>query len=242
MCTETLTFRKRTSDQFVSSEGEISPSSSTSHIGIGQFTAKNTSPGTILQKHSSIDACKCLIADAGLESFIRLVVEPLDLTLPNSVRFNMNGNGRMQSWEDVYLAESVYTKCLGISKRIYQMHSYTHISSRRLAYYILEEHNERSTSFLPAFDFYVLVFCYYNEDNQVTEVDVQYDQLSFFLHCMGLAQIHAWCVETVITPIAVVWAKTYIRSGLVNPFTFMLQLILFPMIVMYCLGFLPSIV
>jgi hypothetical protein len=107
MCTETLTFRKRTSSDQLSSAGKISPSLSTSHIGIGHFTAKNTSPGTILQKHSSIDACKCLVADAGLESFIRLVVEPLDLSLPNSVRFNMNGNGRMTSWDDVYLVHQI---------------------------------------------------------------------------------------------------------------------------------------
>eukprot|EP00573_Skeletonema_grethae_P005908 CAMPEP_0201697692 /NCGR_PEP_ID=MMETSP0578-20130828/12456_1 /ASSEMBLY_ACC=CAM_ASM_000663 /TAXON_ID=267565 /ORGANISM="Skeletonema grethea, Strain CCMP 1804" /LENGTH=238 /DNA_ID=CAMNT_0048183933 /DNA_START=82 /DNA_END=798 /DNA_ORIENTATION=+ len=235
MCiSQTQELRKRSSVSDASTTGHRLESSS-SHSTIGQFTAKTTSPKRILEKHESIDARKCLVAQAGLENFIQSITEPLDLTLPNAVRFNMNGNGRMQTWEDVYMAERVYTQCLGISKRIYQMHAFTHEPDRKLAYFILEEHNERSLPFLPGFDFYVLVFTYYNDRNEVTAVDVQYDQLSFFLHCVGLAQMHAWFMERVVTPFAIVWAKAYNMSGLVNPFTFLLQLILFPVLLMYYL-------
>ena len=136
------------------------------------------------------------------------------------------------------MAERVYTQCLGISKRIYQMHAFTHEPQRGLAYFILEEHNERSLPLLPGFDFHVLVFCYYNEKNEVTAVDVQYDQLSFFLHCVGLAKVHALFVEFVLTPLAIVWAKAYCKTCLVNPFTFLLQLILFPVLFMYYWGIL----
>lgn len=173
------------------------------------------------------------MAHVGLENFIRNIVHPLDLRLPEKVDFNMNGQGRLRRWEDVYLAERVYTQCLGISKRIYQTHSYTHEPDRKMAYFILEEHNERSVSFLPGFTFYVLVFTYYDDEKNVTRVDVQYDQLSFFLHCIGLAQAHAWLVENVITPVAVVWAKAYHATGLVNPFTFLLQLLIVPLALVY---------
>lgn len=175
------------------------------------------------------------MAQVGLENFIRSIVAPLNLKLPDAVRFNMNGAGRLQSWEDVYLAERVYTRCLGISKRIYQTHSYTHEPDKKLAYFILEEHNERSMSFLPGFDFYVLVFTYYDDANNVTAVDVQYDQVSFFLHCMGVVQAQAWFMERVVTPVVLVWAKAYNASGLVNPFTFMLQLMIGPLALVYWL-------
>lgn len=197
---------------------------------VGNFTSATISPEHVLDKHGRIDAQKCLVAHVGLENFIRSIVRPLDLRLPDEVKFNMNGQGRMQSWEDVYLAERVYTRCLGISKRIYQTHSYTHEPERKLAYFVLEERNERSLSFLPTFDFYVLVFTYYDEAKNVTRVDVQYDQMSFFLHCMGLAQGHAWMVERVITPVAVAWARAYHASGLVNPFTFLFQLMIVPLL------------
>lgn len=202
---------------------------------IGHFTSSHTSPEKIIHKHDKIDAQKCLVAHVGLESFIRNIVRPLDLLLPDQVKFNMNGQGRIQSWEDVFLAERVYTRCLGISKRIYQTHAFTHEPDRKLAYFILEEHNERSLSFLPGFDFYVLVFTYYDDSKNVTRVDVQYDQMSFFLHCMGLAQAHAWFVESVITPIALIWARAYHASGLVNPFTFLLQLMIVPLVLAYLL-------
>ena len=100
---------------------------------VGEFTAKTTSPKLIQQKHEIIDARKYLVAQAGLENFIRSIVEALELKLPNTVRFNMNGQGVMQTWEDVYMAERVYTQCLGISKRIYQTHSYTHEPEKKLA-------------------------------------------------------------------------------------------------------------
>ncbi|KAL3779576.1 hypothetical protein HJC23_005088 [Cyclotella cryptica] len=115
---------------------------------VGQFTSTSSfTPKSILSKHRQIDSQKCLVAQVGLENFIRAVVRPLNLNLPDRVKFNMNGQGRLQSWEDVFLAERVYTKCLGISKRIYQTHSYTHEPEKRLAYFILEEYNERSVWF-----------------------------------------------------------------------------------------------
>lgn len=195
---------------------------------IGHFTSKVTSPEQIVNKHNKIDARKCLVAHVGLESFIRNIVLSLDLALPDKVKFNMNGQGRMQSWETVYMAERVYTRCLGISKRIYQTHAFTHEPDRKLVYFILEEHNERSLSFLPGFDFFVLVFCHYDESKNVTRVEVQYDQTSFFLHCMGLEQAQAWFMEKVVTPLVMVWARAFYASGLANPFTFLLQLMIVP--------------
>ncbi|KAL7450267.1 hypothetical protein ACHAWC_002219 [Mediolabrus comicus] len=235
MCSESQALRKRT-------QQKSAPDVSTKDVKrlqpfaknpVGLFTSKVTSPTIIRQKHNNIDARKYLVAQAGLENFIRSIVAALNLTLPNTVRFNMNGQGRMETWEDVYMAERVYTQCLGISKRIYQTHAYIHEPDKKLAYFILEEHNERTSALLPGFDFHVLVFCYYNEKREVTAVDVQYDQLSFFLHCMGLAQMHAWFVERVVTPVAITWSRAFAATGLVNPFTFMLQLILFPVLLLY---------
>jgi len=191
---------------------------------IGSFTAKSTSPELILDKHSKLDAQKYLIAQVGLENFIHSISQVLDLKLPDNVKFNMNGQGIFQSWEDVYMGERVYTRCLGISKRIYQTHAYTHETERSFAYFILEEHNERSHWLLPGFDFYVLVFTHYDVHKNVTKVDVQYDQMSFYLHCLGLAQAHAWLVGKV-TPIILVWAKFFYATGLVNPLTFLLNLL-----------------
>ncbi|KAL7539959.1 hypothetical protein ACHAWF_006555, partial [Thalassiosira exigua] len=202
---------------------------------VGNFTAATTSPERILLKHDKIEAQKCLVAHVGLENFIRNIVRPLDLQLPDEVTFNMNGQGIMRSWEDVYLAERVYTRCLGISKRIYQAHAYTHEPDRKLAYFILEEHNERSVPFLPGFDFYVLVFTYYDDRKNVTRVDVQYDQTSFFLHCLGIAQAHAWFMQNAITPFVLLWAKAYHASGLVNPVTFLMQLMIVPLALLYWL-------
>lgn len=200
---------------------------------VGHFASKVTSPERILRKHDGIDARKCLVAHAGLENFIRSIVEPLELNLPDEVSFDMNGCGRMRRWEDVYLAERVYTRCLGISKRIYQTHAFTHEPERKLAYFILEEHNERSSRFLPGFDFYVLVFTHYDDERNVTKVEVQYDQLSFFLHCLGAAQAHAWLVENVITPVALIWARAFYASGLAGPFAFLVQLAILPLALIY---------
>lgn len=242
MCMSTCTLAKAKRSRPNDSAPNLSPSALShknlqpySKSPIGNFTAKTTSPELILKKHTKIDAQKSLVAQVGLENFIRSIVRPLDLALPDKVKFNMNGQGRMQSWEDVYLAERVYTRCLGISKRIYQTHAFTHEPDNQLAYFILEEHNERSMRFLPGFDFHVLVFTHYDDQRNVTAVDVQYDQMSFFLHCMGLAQFHAWTMETVVTPIVMVWARAYHASGLVNPFTFLLQLIFGPIALVYWL-------
>mmetsp|Transcript_29168 Transcript_29168/g.62024 ORF Transcript_29168/g.62024 Transcript_29168/m.62024 type:complete len:242 (-) Transcript_29168:169-894(-) len=238
MCKNTCTLTKRSRPH--ESAPDLSPTVKKNlqpytKSPIGHFTAKSTSPEKILDKHKRIDAQKTLVAQVGLENFIRSIVNPLDLQLPDRVKFNMNGQGRLQSWDDVYLAEQVYTRCLGISKRIYQTHAFTHEPDKKLAYFILEEHNERSLSFLPGFDFYVLVFTYYDDQKNVTRVDVQYDQMSFFLHCLGLAQLHAWFLESVITPLVLVWARTYHASGLVNPFTFLLQLMIVPLALVYWL-------
>lgn len=231
MSTETNGLRKRSQNGSTKGVKQLQPYAKRP---VGDFSAKTTSPKLIIQKHDKIDACKYLVAQVGLENFIRSIVAALDLKLPNAVRFNMNGQAVMHTWEDVYMAEKTYTQCLGISKRVYQSHAYTHEPEKRMTYFVLEEHNERSSWILPGFDFYVLVFCYYNERKEVIAVDVQYDQMSFFLHCMGVAQAHAWFMEHVTTPIALTWAKAYRMTGLVNPFTFMLQLVLFPVLAMYC--------
>ena len=239
--THTLTLRKRSSSSAPDLQKHSSSISETPRKRlqpynvknpIGNFTAKTTSPEQILNKHASIDARKNLVAQVGLENFIRSVVQPLNLNLPDKVLFNMNGQGLMNSWEDVYFAERLYTRCLGISKRIYQTHSFTHEPRKKLAYFILEEHNERSYSFLPGFDFYVLVFCYYDDDKNVTRVDVQYDQMSFFLNCMGLAQAHLGLVGK-ITPVVLCWAKLFHATGLVSPFTFLLNLLIVPVALIY---------
>lgn len=180
-----------------------------------------------------IEAGRCLVAQVGLGNFIRAVTGPLNLHMTEEVAFNMNDKGVMSRWDDVFLAEQVYTRCLGISKRTYQTHAYTHEPDNRLCYFILEERNERSMWFLPAFDYFVLVFTYYDENKAITRVDVQYDQISFFLHCLGVAQMNKWFVEKILTPCVLVWAKSFHGTGLVNPFTFLLQLLILPLAVAY---------
>ena len=107
MCSESQALRKRT-------QQGSAPDASTKDVKrlqpfaknpVGLFTSKVTSPKIIRQKHNNIDARKYLVAQAGLENFIRSIVAALNLTLPNTVRFNMNGQGRMETWEDVYMAE-----------------------------------------------------------------------------------------------------------------------------------------
>ncbi len=106
---------------------------------VGDFSAKTTSPKQIIQKHDKIDACKYLVAQVGLENFIRSIVAALDLKLPNAVRFNMNGQAVMHTWEDVYMAEKTYTQCLGISKRVYQLHVYNPAPAKKFTFSILDE-------------------------------------------------------------------------------------------------------
>jgi len=107
MCSESQALRKRT-------QQKSAPDVSTKDVKrlqpfaknpVGLFTSKASSPTIIRQKHNNIDARKYLVAQAGLENFIRSIVAALNLTLPNTVRFNMNGQGRMETWEDVYMAE-----------------------------------------------------------------------------------------------------------------------------------------
>merc|ERR1712238_651039 len=64
----------------------------------------------------------------------------------------------------------------------------------------------------------------------ITKVDVQYDQLSFFLHVLGLQHMWRWYIANVMTPVAMVWMKLYRRTGFVNPVTFVLQLIIFAVV------------
>eukprot|EP00957_Ditylum_brightwellii_P024146 1820344-Ditylum_brightwellii.AAC.1 len=96
------------------------------------------------------------------------------------VLFDMNSQGTLTRWDDVFRVEKTYTTCLGISRRTYTCHGYTHEPKKQLAYFILGEHNERSMKILPAFDFHVMIFCYYDSNGIVTKVDVQYDQMGFW--------------------------------------------------------------
>ena len=171
---------------------------------------------------------KCQVKAIGLENFIRSVVKEIDLHIVDKVIFNMNERGVLHSWSDVFRVEKTYTSCLGISERHYQCHSYIHKPEERMAYFILEEVNKRSMSFLPQFKFFVLVFCYYGEDKAVTMVDVQYDQLSFFLHCIGAVNVHRWFVANILTPIALCWMNIFQAIGIVHPITFLLILLLVP--------------
>lgn len=173
---------------------------------------------------------QCLVVKDGLESFIRAIVKQLDLHLEDNVLFDMNSQGILQRWEDVFLVEKTYTACLGISKRTYRCHGYTHEPDRRLTYFILDERNERSLPILPAFSFHVMIFCHYNAAKAVTRVEVQYDQLSFYLHCVGLEAFHRWTVRNIVTPLAYCWMTIFRATGVVNPITFLLQLVGVPLV------------
>ena len=107
MCSESQALRKRTQQKSAldASTKDVKRLQPFAKNPVGLFTSKVTSPTMIQQKHNSIDARKYLVAQAGLENFIRSIVAALNLSLPNTVRFNMNGQGRMQTWEDVYMAE-----------------------------------------------------------------------------------------------------------------------------------------
>jgi hypothetical protein len=92
----------------------------------------------------------------------------------------------------------------------------------------MEEFNQRSYPFLPEFSCHILIFCWYNtETRSVTKVSVQYDQYSFFLHCLGIERLWRWVIGNILTPPARLWAKAYFATGLVNPFTFVAQIALF---------------
>mmetsp|Transcript_3561 Transcript_3561/g.4708 ORF Transcript_3561/g.4708 Transcript_3561/m.4708 type:complete len:207 (-) Transcript_3561:83-703(-) len=177
-------------------------------------------------KHDNIEVGRCAVKEVGLEKFIRSIVKEIDLHLQKDVVFNLNERGILYNWDNVFEIERVYSQCLGISNRLYQCRGYTHEEKQRVAYFILEEYNERIYSFLPDFKFFVVVFCYYDSNRGVTKVDVQYDQMSFFLHCLGVIQLHRWVSGNVLTPFAIRWMRVYKATRLVHPITFLAQITL----------------
>ncbi len=179
-----------------------------------------------LQSNNSsqkIEVGRCNVNQIGLEKFIRAIVKEINLHITDDVYFNLNDRGVLYKWKDVFNVEKTYTKCLGIQERLYRCKAYTHEVDNKLAYFILEEFNKRSYGFLPDFKFHVLIFCWYDKAGAVTKVSVQYDQMSFFLHCLGAEQIHRFIIQNLITPPAKVWANAFLNSGFANPFTFLLQ-------------------
>jgi hypothetical protein len=201
-----------------------------------------------------VEVGQCAIQEVGLENFIRRIIKELNLTMKEddddddddvdhengqsrtpSVVFNLNHMGILHGWKKVFEVERVYSTCLGISKRLYQCHGYTREPLERRTYFILEEFNQRMYPWiLPDFSYYVMVFCYYDTNHVVTKVEVQYDQMRFFLHCLGLAQLHSWCIAHIMTPCAYLWMRLYRATGLIHPLTFLAQLFLFPYAIYYC--------
>lgn len=170
----------------------------------------------------------CSIKVVGLEKFIRRIIQECNLRMTEVVEFNLNERGVLYKWQDVFNIEQTYTKCLGISGREYSCHAFTHEPMNGLAYFVLEEFNKRSYSFLPEFKFHVMIFCWYDTDTKaVTKVSVQYDQHSFFLHCMGIEGLWRWTIANVLTPPARLWARAYMATGMVNPVTFLAQIFFF---------------
>ena len=172
-----------------------------------------------------IHVAPCNVLAVGLREFVPRIMQELSLTMGTNVEFNMNSNAILSKWEDVFLAEKCYTTVLGISKRVYHCFGYTHEPARRLCYLILEEENHRSIGWLPTFEFKAMVICYYNAAREVTAVQVEYDQLGFYLNCLGLYALHAFIARKFTTPLAVVWARMYTATGVVHPFTFLLQVV-----------------
>mmetsp|Transcript_17028 Transcript_17028/g.25774 ORF Transcript_17028/g.25774 Transcript_17028/m.25774 type:complete len:217 (-) Transcript_17028:71-721(-) len=186
-----------------------------------------TKSGTRNDIRKSVEAGACNINEIGLENFIRNIVEVLDLNLGENVVFNLNDRGIIHKWSDVFAIERTYSACLGISERFYTCHGYVHKIQQHYGYFVLEEFNKRTVSFLPAFKFYVYVCCYYDHKTRtVTKVDVQYDQMSFFLHALGLQNVWRWVVSNLLTPLAMVWMAAFRATGMVNPFTFLAQILL----------------
>lgn len=185
------------------------------------------------QPHSiEVRPCIPLVETIGLESFIRTIVKQLDLKLVDEVEFDMNSQGLIYNWKDVFEVEKTYTACLGIAKRLYTCRGYYHEPARQLTYFVLEERNERTIG--PAFDFHVMVFCYYNSTRHVTKVVVQYDQLSFYLHCVGLVGFYKWMTGKVITPLGMGWMRLYKATGLVlHPVTFLFQVLMIPLVIIW---------
>ncbi|KAG8467019.1 hypothetical protein KFE25_000335 [Diacronema lutheri] len=174
-----------------------------------------------------IHVSACSVKAVGLRDFVVTIMRELSLSMATNVDFNMNSNAILGTWEDVFLAEKCYTTVLGISSRVYRCFAFTHEPERRLCYLMLEEDNLRSLPFLPPFKFKAMVICWYNSKREVTAVQVEYDQLGFYLHCLGLHAAHGWLSRRVLTPAVVTWAKAYVASGVVHPFTFLLQVAFF---------------
>mmetsp|Transcript_949 Transcript_949/g.1654 ORF Transcript_949/g.1654 Transcript_949/m.1654 type:complete len:224 (-) Transcript_949:1213-1884(-) len=194
----------------------------------GSFTTSSrhdTSPSSSSVLSREIGSCS--VQQIGLENFIRTIVKEIHLNLTDTVEFNLNNRGVLYSWNDVFRVESTYTRCLGISQRLYQCHSYVHEPAEGLTYFVLEEYNRRSASFLHDFKFHVLVFCWYDKvTRSVTKVSVQYDQHSFFLSCFGFDKMWHWWIARVLTPPAKLWARAFCATGFVNPITFAVQIVL----------------
>jgi hypothetical protein len=186
-------------------------------------------------KNPAIEVGESNVKAFGLERFIRNVAKSVNLHMEEKVEFNLNSRGILFTWKDIFEVESIYTKCLGLTERFYQCHGYTHNRERQVFYFILEEHNKRIWKILPEFDFHLIVFCYYNERSAITKVEIQYDQMSFFLHCLGLAQLHKSIVANLLTPFAQAWAKTFAATGFVNPITFLAQIIVVFWLIYRCI-------
>lgn len=181
-----------------------------------------------LVSKSNVEVGYCEISEIGLENFINRIVDEADLNVVDKCEFNLNEKGIMHSFKDVYDVEATYSRCLGISKRLYTCNSYTHEPDRCMCYLVLEEFNERTYSFLPEFSCHILIFCWYDKNTRsLTKVSVQYDQQCFFLHCFGIIDGWRWFVGNIVTPPAGLWAKMFLATGYVNPFTFWAQIFLF---------------
>jgi len=180
----------------------------------------------------------CDIYEIGLENFIRRIALVRNLSLDESpgarVVFNLNDRAIIHSWHEVFDIERTYSTCLAIAERIYTCHGYIwkQKPDENVGYFVLEEYNRRTYTWLPNFHYSVVVMVYYDNpaSRTITKVDVQYDQLSFFLHVLGLQQVWRWYISNIMTPVAMLWMKVYRKTGFVNPVTFVLQLILFSVI------------
>jgi len=188
----------------------------------------------------------CDIHEIGLENFIRKIAEVRNLSLDessddedspngnksNTVVFNLNDRAIIYSWDEVFEIERTYSTCLGIQERIYTCHGYIWKPESNLGYFVLEEYNRRSYKWLPNFHYSVLVMVYYDNPTSrtITKVNVQYDQMSFFLHVLGIQHVWRWFISTLVTPLAMMWMKLYRLTGYVNPVTFLIQLILFSLV------------
>jgi len=168
---------------------------------------------------------QCFVETVGLENFICTIIKELHLKMNEHVLFDMNSQGTLTRWDHVFRVKKTYTTCLGISHHTYTCHGYTHEPKKQLAYFILGEHNERSMKILPAFDFHDMIFCYYDSNGIVTTVDVQYDQMGFYMNYFGLSAMHLWCMRCVVTPFAMLWMNTYNKTGKVHPLTFLVQVL-----------------